>query len=211
MSQISHCNQLRSRTSFKTLWDVAWDFAACVFLPLISVVLPPASMACKLFFSTFPIPTSPQLMITFTPQKTLFLQEHSIPFAKAELLGVTDAFMDDFFTAWIDHFEEMEFLTADSDVQVFVKRRMLKLLKERLTEIVDTQSLDERTLLASPSPIAVRQARGDIVQSPHRHDPTRALLQRGLLPRASGSKRRRARLDASVVVPPIVTPKLTVR
>ncbi|KAF4572394.1 hypothetical protein EYR36_006896 [Pleurotus pulmonarius] len=148
-------------------------------------------------------------MITFTPQKTLFLQEHSIPFAKAELLGVTDAFMDDFFTAWIDHFEEMEFLTADSDVQVFVKRRMLKLLKERLTEIVDTQSLDERTLLASPSPIAVRQARGDIVQSPHRHDPTRALLQRGLLPRASGSKRRRARLDASVVVPPIVTPKLT--
>ncbi|KAF9496214.1 hypothetical protein BDN71DRAFT_1505911 [Pleurotus eryngii] len=142
-----------------------------------------------LFFNVSHLATSPRLMITFTPQKTVFLQEHSILFAKAELLGVTDSFMDDFFAAWINHFEEMEFLMADLDVQVFVKRRMIRLLKERLTGVIDTQTLDERTLLASSSPIAIRKALEDTLKGPHRHDPTHALLQHGLLPWASGSKR----------------------
>ncbi|KAF7437490.1 hypothetical protein PC9H_004331 [Pleurotus ostreatus] len=170
-----------------------------------------------LFFNVAPLlsnlphfATAPPLMIIFTPQKTAFLREHSILFEKAELLGAGDMFMDDFFGAWIECFKEMDFLRADSDIQTFIKRRMVKLLRDKLTVILNTQTLDEKALLALHSPVSIRKASEDGLEGPPRYNPTRALLQRGLLPRPTGSKRRRARLDASVVVPPIIPKKLAV-
>lgn len=47
-------------------------------------------------------------------------------FGQSQHLGTMDAFLEDFFLAWLEHFKEMEYLTAGSDVQVFIKRRMIK-------------------------------------------------------------------------------------
>ncbi|KAF9487645.1 hypothetical protein BDN71DRAFT_1458258 [Pleurotus eryngii] len=78
---------------------------------------------------------------------------------------------------------------------------MLKILSDRLKEIYDSKTFSEQTLPKSHAPSTIRRV-GVYAKGPQRHDPTRASLQRGLLPRASGSKRRRAHLDAAVVVPP---------
>lgn len=76
-----------------------------------------------------------------------------------------------------------------------------QILSDKLKEIYDSKTFSEQTLPKSHAPSTIRRA-GDYAKGPQRHDPTRASLQRGLLPRASGSKRRRAHLDAAVVVPP---------
>ncbi|KAF4586543.1 hypothetical protein EYR38_010822 [Pleurotus pulmonarius] len=143
-------------------------------------------------------------MILFTDEKTMFLHEHWVAFGKAESSGHVNKFMDDFFTAWLDRFREMEYLTADSSVQVFVKRRMVKSLREKMEHILDTKTAKEKAILTSlPSAVDFKpcQARDDKAKGPQRYDPIRASLNRGLLPRPTGSKRRRALLDAAVIRP----------
>ncbi|KAF4564899.1 hypothetical protein EYR36_002842 [Pleurotus pulmonarius] len=161
------------------------------------------------FKGTLPLPRVlhivGQAMITFTPQKTAFLHEHWMAFGQSQHLGTMDAFLEDFFLAWLEHFKEMEYLTAGSDVQVFIKRRMIKILKEKMEEILHGKTPNEKSRLTSPPSFTIRRAGDHTPKGPQRYDPTRT--SRGLLPRASGSKRRRAHLDASVIVPPSVPRK----
>ncbi|KAJ8697360.1 hypothetical protein PTI98_004170 [Pleurotus ostreatus] len=127
-------------------------------------------------------------------------------FRKAELLGTVDTFMDEFFSAWIEHFKEMEYLTAGSDIQIYIQRRMVKVLREKMKEILVVDPPSESALLDEPSSITIRRASesNHINQGPQRHDPTAAYFKRGLLPRPSGSKRRRELLDAAVIRPKIL-------
>ncbi|KAF4568039.1 hypothetical protein EYR40_010563 [Pleurotus pulmonarius] len=146
-------------------------------------------------------------MILYTKEKTVFLQEHWVAFGKAANFGHVDRFMDDFFAAWIGRFREMEYLTADSSVQVFVKRRMVKSLREKMEHILDAKTTKEKAVLISPLSVddfPPHNANDDKAKGPQRYDPIRASLNRGLLPRATGNKRRRALLDAAVIRPKII-------
>lgn len=85
----------------------------------------------------------------------------------------------------------------------------LQILKEKMEEIHNGKTPNEKIRLTSPSSFTIRRAGDHTPKGPQRYDPTRT--SRGLLPRASGSKRRRAHLDASVIVPPSVPRKQVVR
>lgn len=60
----------------------------------------------------------------FTDAKEKFLAENWEAYGIADHLGQTAVFMNGFFDRWVERFHEMEYLTADSDVQRFVRRRM---------------------------------------------------------------------------------------
>ncbi|KAF7416439.1 hypothetical protein PC9H_002705 [Pleurotus ostreatus] len=87
----------------------------------------------------------------FTDAKEKFLAENLEAYGIADHLGQTTVFMNRFFDRWVERFHEMEYLTADSDVQRFVRRRMQALIEKKLQDVLTTKSADELSQLKANS------------------------------------------------------------
>ncbi|KAF4562995.1 hypothetical protein EYR36_003429 [Pleurotus pulmonarius] len=124
--------------------------------------------------------------IEFTTEKTAFLEEHWVAYGKSNRLGIRDRFLEEFFAAWLTHFPEMEYLEADSDVQVFVKRRMIKALHERFRAIIEDKATRAEELAKLKAPwrgvkLEIRKATVKVEKGPRRFNPFRASTEPGTL------------------------------
>ncbi|KAF9490485.1 hypothetical protein BDN71DRAFT_1592831 [Pleurotus eryngii] len=118
--------------------------------------------------------------IEFTMEKNAFIEEHWAAYGKSNHLGTRERFLDSFFTAWLTHFHETEYLEADASVQVFVKRRMIT-FKAILEEKTTPEDWAKLTAPWRGIKLEIRKATVKVEKGPRRFNPFRASMDPGVL------------------------------